>query len=92
MAITESRLIKNKKPSFNLNLDGYHSPVHTPTEASVGGALLYISKNLSFEPRNDLNSMLYCSSLLESVFVEIPVPNSPNIIACLLYTSDAADE
>ena len=85
MAITETRVRKGIKPSFNFNIDGYHEPVFTPTESNVGGALLYISDNLSYEARNDLDYLLYCLSLLKSVFVEIPVSNSPNIIVGSIY-------
>ena len=85
IAITETRFVKGVKPSFDFNLNGYHEPVYTPTEASVGGALLYISHNVPFETRHDFNSMLYSPSLLESVFVEISVSNSPNIIAGSIY-------
>ena len=72
------------EPSFNFELDGYKVE-HTPTEASVGGSLLYISENLTYEPRTDLNSLLYCPSLIESTFVEISMPNSPNIIVGSIY-------
>ena len=55
--------------------------VNIPTESSAGEALLYISQKLSHGSCKDIASMLYCSSLLESVFIEISLPNSPNIIA-----------
>ena len=51
---------------------------HTPTEASAGGALLYINNRLSYKPRADLK--MYAPAKLESVFIEIICPNSSNLI------------
>ena len=47
---------------------------HIPTEPSAGGALLYINKKYSYQPRNDLN--IYKSGHLESIFVEIILPKN----------------
>lgn len=84
MAITETCILKSKKLSFNFYLENCHEPLHTPTEASVGGTMLYVSKNLSYEPREDLDS-LYCPTLLESTFAEIYLPNTTNIIVGSIY-------
>ena len=47
--------------------------------------MLYISNNLAYEPRKDLDSMLYYPSLLESTFAEISCPNSTNTIVGSIY-------
>ena len=69
--ITESKLIKDMTPTTNINLNDYVID-HTPTESSAGGALLYINKNHSYQPRNDLN--IYKSGHFESIFAEIILP------------------
>ena len=68
ITISESKLRTSTQPTVNIEIDGYEI-VHTPTEASKGGALLYISKKLNYKPRNDLK--IYKSKELESVFIEI---------------------
>ena len=52
-AIRETRLKKDSSNPINLQLSNY-SIEHTPTESSAGGTLLYISKKLSYQLRNDL--------------------------------------
>ena len=53
LAITETRIKKDSSSPINLQLSNY-STEHTPTELSGGGTLLYISKRLSYQLRNDL--------------------------------------
>ena len=53
LAIRETRLKKDSSNPINLQLSNY-SIEHTPTESSAGGTLLYISKKLSYQLRNDL--------------------------------------
>ena len=67
VAISESKL----KCDFQIDilLPGYHSPHCQFTEAEKGGTILYISKELNFKPRTDLE--IYESKELESSFVEI---------------------
>ena len=52
LAITESHINKDSSSPVNLHLDNY-SIEQTPTETSAGGTLLYISKRLSYQLRND---------------------------------------
>ena len=52
LAITETRIKKDSSSTINLQLNNY-STEHTPTESSGGGTLLYISKRLSYQLRND---------------------------------------
>ena len=53
LAITETRIKKDSLSPINLWLNNY-STDHTPTNLSTGGTLLYISKLLSYQLRNDL--------------------------------------
>ena len=73
IGLTETKIIKGSAPTFNLKLNGY-TPYQTPTESTHGGALLYVSDNLNCTERKDLNSILYKSKSLESIFVEISNP------------------
>ena len=68
VGITESRNKKGISPLSNINLQNYKIE-HTPTESEKGGSLLYISSDLNYKVRNDLQ--MYKSKELESVFVEI---------------------
>ena len=61
----------------------YYSIEHTPTEASAGGALLYMNNRLSYKPRADLK--MYAPGKLESIFIEIICPNTPNLIIGCIY-------
>ena len=71
IALTESRIKKNSVSPINIKLENC-SIEHTPTEIAAGGALLYIIKRLSYDPRNDLN--IYTPDKLESIFIEIVCP------------------
>ena len=53
LAVTETRIKKGSSSPINLQLSNY-STEHTPTESSAGGTLLYISKRLLNQLRNDL--------------------------------------
>ena len=52
-AITESRINKDSSSPINLRLSNY-SIEHNPTETSDSETLLFISKRLSYQLRNDL--------------------------------------
>ena len=64
----DSRPSKAQSSSKNINLSNY-SIEHTPTEATAGGALLYINKKHSYKIRPDL--VIYKAKKLESIFIEI---------------------
>ena len=57
----------------------------TPTESSAGGVSLYVLKNLTCKPREDLSRACYQPLNLESIFVEIILTNRPNIIVGNIY-------
>ena len=82
IGITETRLKKHSIRNINIDLNG-NAIEHTPTEASCGGALLYIDSSLNYIVRNDLK--LYKKRELESVFIEIINPKGKNVIVSCIY-------
>ena len=74
IAISESRIKSNINIYItNINLPNY-SIEYTPTESHAGGTLLYISNNMAYKPREDLN--IYKTHELESTFIEIINPKT----------------
>lgn len=84
IGISETRFLKDSPPIFDFEIEGY-TAMHTPTESSAGGALLYVSNHLSYFPRSDLVDILYKPKELESVFVEVSFSNKPNCIIGCIY-------
>ena len=82
LATMKTRIKKDSSSPINLQLNNY-STEHTPTESSAGGTLLYISKRLSYQLRNDLR--LYDPGKIESSFIEIMCSKSPNVIVGCIY-------
>ena len=82
ICISESRITKNNSLTTNINIPGYNFE-HTPTESKAGGSLMYISDKISYKLRNDLN--IYCSKQLESVFIEVLIPNKQNQLIGTVY-------
>ena len=83
LCISESKLIKGVKPIIDISLENYHDPIGTPSEATKGGVLIYVSKDLNFKPRNDLN--IYSSKEIESSFIEIINKKKANCIIGTIY-------
>ena len=54
-----------------------------PTASAAEGALMYISENLSYKLRKDLQ--IYSSKELESIFIELLIPNKQNYIIGTVY-------
>ena len=80
IAVSESRLIKNKLLPINTNLP-ICSYEFCPTEANADGSLINIKNHLSYKTRNDLK---ICKSFgLESAFIEICNLKKSNIIWCI---------
>ena len=79
-ALTESRIKKSSVSPLNIELENY-SIEQTPAEIAAGGALLYISKRLSYQ--NNLN--IYMPGKFESILIEIVRPKSSNIIVRCIY-------
>jgi len=82
ISISETKLHKDIAPTFDIEIPNYNIE-HTPTEASKGGTLLYISDKHISKPRKDLQ--IYVPKKIESTFVEILVPKGKNIIVGCLY-------
>jgi len=86
--ITETKLQKSAPPKININIPNYHI-FHTPTEASKGGSLIYISNKLISKPRKDLE--IYEPMKVETTFSEIIIPNGKNIIVGCVYKHHTID-
>ena len=82
IAITESRLKKNQQSKINIEINNY-TIKECPTEATKGGALLYVKNGISFRDRNDLK--IYKKQELESIFIEIPNKKGKNDIVGCIY-------
>ena len=83
IALSETKLRKGINPITDISLPEYHQPVSTPSEASKGGTLLYISNKLNYKPRKDLE--IYKSKQIESSFIEIINENGKNQIVGCIY-------
>ena len=83
IAISESKLKKGVEPQVDISLNGYRPPYETRTEAEKGGTLLYVSSELDFKPRKDLE--IYESKVLESSFIEIINKKASNDIVGVIY-------
>ena len=75
ICISESRISTKNPQTTNVDLPSYNIE-QIPTESSAGTALIYISQSLSYKPRKDLH--IYCAKELESVFIELLIPNKKN--------------
>ena len=82
IGISETRIHSMTGSSSNLNISGF-SFEDSPTECSAGGTGLYISDNLVYIRRSDLE--MYKKNELESTFIEIIYKESPNIIVSCIY-------
>ena len=82
IAISETKLQKNTPPIHDISIPNY-TIEHTPTEATKGGTLLYVSNKFDYKPRKDLQ--IYESRNVESTFVEIIRPKDKNIIIGCIY-------
>ena len=81
LGITESRLKTGKQPINNIDLKGYVVE-STPTDASCGGAVLYINKNINYKLKKDLK--IHKSKEVETSFIEIINKKERNtIIGCI---------
>ena len=83
--------LKAVSPSSLLTLDGYRLITNSRNAKKGGGVGFYVSENLNCELLEDLTHM---SETLESIFIEIKVPNQKDIIVGEIYrppNSNAAD-
>ena len=89
IAISESKLMKDSPPIKDLTIPNYQY-IHTPTEASKGGTLMYFSDKLIYKPRKDLE--LYQSKQVESTFAEVIMPKGKNLIVGCIYKHHNIDQ
>ena len=82
IAISESHIRKNKEPLTRLDIPGY-TYEFKPTEGKKGGTLLYISQDLKYKNRVDLN--ISHPKQLESSFIEIVNKNRKNSVVGCIY-------
>ena len=90
ICISESKILKDYDPKIDINIDGYQSPVGTPTESAKGGVLIYVKNGITFKPRNDL--ALYKKKELESFFIEIINPKETNSVVGVIYRHPCMNE
>ena len=82
ICITESRITKSNLPTSNMHISGYNIE-QRPTESSACGTLIYISQNLSYKNKPDLQ--IYHPKHLESTFTEILLPDKSKFITGTVY-------
>ena len=80
--ISGSRTRKNKEPLLVIDILGYDYRF-TATEGEKGGTLIYISQDLTYKNRSDLNISL--AKQLESTFIEVVNENRKNTIVGCIY-------
>ena len=85
LGITETRLKDSPSIPHNLDIDGYSTPLLTYTKANAGGTALYISNDIKYTPRKDLNQILYSERELESTFCELIFEKQDNVIVGCIY-------
>ena len=90
LCLSESKIKIGFDPKIDINIDGYQSPVGTPTDSTKGGVLIYVKNGINFKPRNDL--IIYKSKELESFFIEINNPKETNSIVGVIYRHPCMDE
>ena len=83
ITISESKIMINTLPQIDIEIDGYQTPLSTPTEATKGGVLLYVHKKHVYKPKPDLK--IYSKKLLESHFIELINQNGKNSIVGIIY-------
>ena len=90
IAVSESRIIKNREPIYDISIPGYQ-PFSTPTETSKGGVMIYVKDNIDVKRRPDLEAKMYESGQLESVFIEILNGKRKNEIFGCIYRHPTMD-
>ena len=90
IGISETKLKKGINPNFDISLIGYNH-FSIPTESEKGGVMLYIANEHKCKPRDDLSSTVYKSYELESVFMELIIPNKKNVTVGCIYRHPSMD-
>ena len=58
IAISETRIIKDIEPNYDVSIEGYNHH-YTPTESTKGGVLIYVKNNIEVKRRFDLEKKMY---------------------------------
>ena len=87
IGISETSQSEGKDFSTNISMSGYHQPFTTGSKTSKGVAI-YARDNLNIFARDDLNCVNNC---FESVWVEIEIEKSKNIVCGCLYRHPSTD-
>ena len=87
IALSESKL--QGTPIVDININGYHVPLSTPTNANKGGVIIYVANHINYKPRKDLH--IYDDKKLESVFIEIINDKKSNEIIGVIYRHPLMD-
>ena len=72
----------------NVRIEGYHQPFTVGSKTSRGGVAIYAMENLNIWERDDLNIV---NNDFESVWVEIGIEKSKNIICGCVYRHPNSD-
>ena len=87
IGISETKIRFCIAPTYDSNIKGYNT-LSTPTESEKGGSLIYIDDHLNYKIRKDIESLVYKSNELESVFIEIINPSGciyVDIYMCIMW-------
>ncbi len=66
IAISETKILKDIDPIYDINLPGYRQ-YSTPTESSKGGVMIFYKESFTVNRRKDLEEQLYESRESESI-------------------------
>ena len=82
IGISETSQKENIDFNTNVSIDGYHLPFVNGSKTAKGGVAIYARENIIIWERDDLNIV---NNDFESVWTEIEVKNSKNIICGCFY-------
>ena len=89
IAISESKVIKNRAPIIDLSIENYQMEV-TETESEKGGTILYVSNKLNYKLRKDLE--VYKPKQFECTFIEIFYEKYKNTVVGCMYKHHTISE
>ena len=85
IGVTETK-IQTSTISDDCCIDSYqYSHTQNESESQNGGALLYISNDIAYIERQELNNLCYSSKELESCFIEVPSPKKKSLVVGCIY-------
>ena len=60
VGITQTKIINNFTPIFDITMKGYKH-FYTSTESKKGGTVLYVNDQVNSKPRKDIDTLVYKS-------------------------------